>query len=86
MICIIFYGKYNNDFFNRLYIPDEGLQFLPNELRYLSWYFYPLESLPDNLSVKKRVIKLAMQNGKILGRSKGKYESRSYNFLLIQGI
>ncbi|KAG2398564.1 Disease resistance protein [Vigna angularis] len=34
----------------------EGLHFLATELRFLCWYHYPLESLPENFSAEKLVI------------------------------
>jgi len=33
-----------------------GLGFLPNELRYLSWEYYPLKSLPSKFSVENLVV------------------------------
>jgi len=33
----------------------QGLESLPNELRYLGWAHYPLESLPSNFSVENLV-------------------------------
>ncbi|KAK2406525.1 disease resistance protein RPV1 [Trifolium repens] len=33
-----------------------GLEFLPNELRYLRWEYYPLESLPSKFSTENLVI------------------------------
>lgn len=32
-----------------------GLEFLPNELRYLRWEYYPLESLPSMFSAENLV-------------------------------
>src|SRR4051812_34558582 len=32
-----------------------GLEFLPNELRYLRWEYYPWESLPSNFSAENLV-------------------------------
>jgi hypothetical protein len=32
-----------------------GLEFLPNELRYLRWEYYPLESLPSKFSTENLV-------------------------------
>jgi len=36
-----------------------GLQFLPNELRYLRWDYYPLESLPSTFS-PENLVKLSL--------------------------
>ncbi|RHN39420.1 putative winged helix-turn-helix DNA-binding domain, leucine-rich repeat domain, L [Medicago truncatula] len=38
----------------RLSLP-RGLEFLPNELRYLRWEYYPLESLPSKFSAENLV-------------------------------
>ncbi|KAJ1407115.1 Leucine-rich repeat [Sesbania bispinosa] len=38
-----------------LYLP-QGLESLPNELRYLRWAYYPLESLPSKFSAEKLVV------------------------------
>lgn len=38
-----------------LYLP-QGLESLPNELRYLRWAHFPLESLPSNFSGEKLVV------------------------------
>ncbi|WVZ19581.1 hypothetical protein V8G54_006903 [Vigna mungo] len=42
----------------------KGPQFLATELRFLSWYQYPLKSLPENFSAEKLVI-LKLRNGKM---------------------
>lgn len=34
---------------NKLYLP-EGLESLPNELRYLCWSHYPMQSLPSDFT------------------------------------
>jgi hypothetical protein len=33
----------------------QGLEFLPNELRYLRWEYYPLDSLPSKFSAENLV-------------------------------
>ncbi|KAH9783038.1 Disease resistance-like protein DSC1 [Citrus sinensis] len=35
---------------------DQGLDYLPEELRYLHWHGYPLRTLPTNLSTDKLVV------------------------------
>ncbi|BAT80150.1 hypothetical protein LR48_Vigan04g002800 [Vigna angularis] len=42
----------------------KGPQFLATELRFLSWYQYPLKSLPENFSAEKLVI-LKLRNGRM---------------------
>ncbi|KAG5116644.1 hypothetical protein JHK84_042757 [Glycine max] len=49
-------GEYNDDLFDQLCILAEGLQFLAIELRFLYWDYYPLKSLPENISAKKLVV------------------------------
>jgi len=52
------YGKGDNAFLRisrSLYLP-QGLESLPNELRYLRWAHYPLESLPPKFNGEKLVV------------------------------
>lgn len=35
---------------------DKGLDYIPEELRYLHWHGYPLRKLPSNLSPDKLVL------------------------------
>ncbi|PNX79329.1 disease resistance protein [Trifolium pratense] len=46
-----------------LYLP-QGLESLPNELRYLRWAHFPLESLPSNFSGEKLVL-LDLQDSQV---------------------
>nr|WIL60054.1 nodulation protein [Melilotus officinalis] len=46
-----------------LYLP-QGLESLPNELRYLRWAHFPLESLPSNFSGEKLVV-LDLQDSRV---------------------
>ncbi|XP_058743712.1 disease resistance protein RML1A-like [Vicia villosa] len=46
-----------------LYLP-QGLESLPNELRYLRWAHFPLESLPSNFSSEKLVV-LDLQHSRV---------------------
>ena len=42
----------------------QGLKSLPNELRYLRWAYYPLESLPSKFNGEKLVV-LNLQNSQV---------------------
>ncbi|RDX98860.1 Disease resistance protein RML1B, partial [Mucuna pruriens] len=46
-----------------LYFP-QGLESLPNELRYLHWTHYPLESLPSNFSAEN-LVELNLPNSQV---------------------
>jgi len=51
---------YSKDLFPQnhrsFYLPDQGLESLPNELKYLRWEHYPLESLPSKFNGEKLVV------------------------------
>lgn len=42
-------------FQRNLYLP-QGLESLPNELKYLRWAYYPLESLPSKFTAENLVV------------------------------
>lgn len=42
----------------------QGLEYLPNELRYFRWTHYPLESLPSKFSGEKLVV-LSLQHSRV---------------------
>ncbi|RDX71518.1 putative disease resistance protein RPP1, partial [Mucuna pruriens] len=43
-------GEYNYDCYNQLDSLAEGLEFLATDLRFLCWYYFPLNFLPKNFS------------------------------------
>nr|WIL59963.1 nodulation protein [Melilotus officinalis] len=66
-----------------LYLP-KGLESLPNELRYLRWSHYPLESLPSKFNGKKLVVlNLRYSKVKKLWHKKKDLENLKY---LILGV
>ena len=59
---LIFYSSiYNGS--SHVHLPN-GLHFLPDKLRYLQWYGFPLKSLPSTLSPTK-LVKLSMHNSRL---------------------
>ncbi|KAJ7951580.1 Disease resistance protein (TIR-NBS-LRR class) [Quillaja saponaria] len=61
MCNLRFLKFYSTDLRSNLYLP-KGLQFLPNELRYLHWDAYPSKSLPSHFC-PENLVELKMQHG-----------------------
>ncbi|XP_028785152.1 disease resistance protein RML1B-like [Neltuma alba] len=57
MRILKFYSRWGP---SHVHLP-EGLRFLPNKMRYLEWYGFPLKSLPSTFCPEK-LVKLSMRN------------------------
>ncbi|XP_054782149.1 disease resistance protein RML1B-like [Prosopis cineraria] len=57
-----FYSRFDCDS-SHVHLPD-GLKFLPNKIRYLEWYGFPLKSLPSTFCPEK-IVKLFMPNSRL---------------------
>ncbi|GMN55714.1 hypothetical protein TIFTF001_024827 [Ficus carica] len=60
---LLFRNQYCQDCTIRLNLP-QGLQYIPDELRYLCWENYPLRSLPQNF-IPEKLVELLLEDSKL---------------------
>ena len=48
-----YHGGYSQEY--KMHLPPTGLEYLPNELRYLEWDRFPLKSLPPSFRAEQLV-------------------------------
>jgi hypothetical protein len=50
---------------NKVHLPPTGLEYLPNELRYLRWYGFPSKSLPPSFRAE-HLVELHLSTNKLV--------------------
>jgi len=58
-----YHGRSSQEY--KMHLPPTGLEYLPNELRYLRWYGFPSKSLPPSFRAE-HLVELHLRKSKLV--------------------